>query len=54
VTYNITKPLWPILFAIFPRHVTTTERLGRAMLQVARHGAPKRVLEMPDIQSLAN
>lgn len=53
VTYNITKPLWPVLLALFPRHVTTTERIGLSMLQVARHGAPKAVLEMPDITELA-
>ncbi len=49
VTYNITRPLWPILRALFPRHVTTTEQLGLAMLKIARQGAPKQILEMPDI-----
>jgi uncharacterized protein YbjT (DUF2867 family) len=53
VTYNLTRPLWPILFALFPRHITTTERMGLAMLHVARHGAPSTVLEMPDIGELA-
>lgn len=53
VIYNITRPIWPVLFALFPRHVTTTERIGLAMLQVARHGAPKAVLEMPDITGLS-
>ena len=53
VTYNITRPLWPVLFALFPRHVTTTERIGLAMLHVARHGAPKAVLEMVDITGLS-
>jgi uncharacterized protein YbjT (DUF2867 family) len=52
VTYNLTKPIWPVLFKLFPRHVTTTERIGLAMLDVARHGAPKAVLEMKDIQGL--
>ena len=41
-----------ILFGAFPDYVTTTERLGRAMIQVARHGAPKHVLENRDINAL--
>jgi hypothetical protein len=33
--------------------VTTTEQMGRAMLAVARRGAPKRVLETRDIVALS-
>jgi len=33
--------------------VTTTERIGRAMIEVAKHGAPKKVLETQDINELA-
>jgi hypothetical protein len=33
--------------------VTTTERIGRAMLIAAKRGAPKRVLESADINALA-
>jgi hypothetical protein len=29
--------------------IITTEQLGRAMIRVARHGAPKRVLENQDL-----
>jgi hypothetical protein len=43
----------PLLAALLPRYVTTTERLGRAMTEAARHGAPKAVLESPDINELA-
>lgn len=43
------KPLFPALKAIFPRHVTTTEHLGRAMLKVAREGYGKPVIEASDI-----
>jgi hypothetical protein len=32
--------------------MTTTEQVGRAMLAVARHGAPKALLEVPDINAL--
>jgi hypothetical protein len=46
-------PLFPVLNAVFPRQVTTTERVGRAMLHVARHGATKTVLENEDINALA-
>ena len=35
-----------------PRYVTTTEEVGRAMLRVAREGAPKRLLENVDIVAL--
>ena len=34
-------------------HVLTTEQIGRAMLAVARHGFPKRVLESKDIRAAA-
>ena len=51
--YAVSKPLLPVLKAVFPQYVTTTERLGRAMIAVARHGYPKKVLEMRDINSVA-
>jgi uncharacterized protein YbjT (DUF2867 family) len=53
IFYAVTKPLLPAFRAAFPQHVTTTERLGRAMIAVARHGYPKKVLEMKDINSVA-
>ena len=40
--------LWPIVSLmklLSPRSVTTTENVGRAMLEAARRGAPKGVLE---------
>jgi uncharacterized protein YbjT (DUF2867 family) len=49
VTSN--KPLWPVLRR-FPRYVTTTEQLGRAMLHVAKNGSPKPILESVDINAL--
>jgi uncharacterized protein YbjT (DUF2867 family) len=49
VLYSITGPLIPLLRSIFPGFVTTTEELGRAMILVARNGAPKRILESRDI-----
>jgi len=50
--YAITRPLWPLLRAAFPKDITTTEQIGRAMLKVARQGAPKRVMETRDITAL--
>jgi uncharacterized protein YbjT (DUF2867 family) len=49
VFYIVLGPLLPALKAIFPRSMTTTEQLGRAMIAVAKHGYPKEVLEMRDI-----
>jgi uncharacterized protein YbjT (DUF2867 family) len=51
--YIATAPLAPLLDRWAPRFATTTEKVGRAMLQVARHGAPKRILENADINQLA-
>jgi uncharacterized protein YbjT (DUF2867 family) len=50
--YALTAPLLPWLYAHFPRYVTTTEQMGRAMLKVAKYGAPKPVLENSDINAL--
>jgi uncharacterized protein YbjT (DUF2867 family) len=52
--YAIGAPLYPVLKALAPGYVTTTELVGRAMLAVAKHGAPKRVLETPDINAAAS
>ena len=52
VLYSVTKPLLPLLKRIMPGQIVTTEQFGRAMLIVARHGAPKRVLESADINGL--
>jgi uncharacterized protein YbjT (DUF2867 family) len=43
--YTITGPLYPLIRVLFPRYVTTTEDLGRAMIKVAKQGARKSVLE---------
>ncbi len=51
--YAILSPLFPLWNALFPHHVTTTERVGRAMLAVVRRGAPRSVLATRDINELA-
>ena len=45
VGYAIAAPLFPVLKALFPRYVTTTEDVGRAMLRVAKQGHPNSILE---------
>jgi hypothetical protein len=47
----VVTPLYPLLQRLFPAQVTTTEQLGRAMVAVAKRGAPKRVLETIDIST---
>jgi uncharacterized protein YbjT (DUF2867 family) len=53
VFYAAMKPIYPVLKLIAPRHLITTEQLGRAMLIAAKRGAPKRVLESTDITLLS-
>jgi uncharacterized protein YbjT (DUF2867 family) len=49
--YVVLGPLLPLLKGRFPKYVTTTEQLGRAMIEVAKHGAQKRVFESMDINA---
>ena len=51
--YTITAPITPRLRKLFPKYITTTEQVGKAMLEVAKHGYPKPILEMKDITTLA-
>jgi uncharacterized protein YbjT (DUF2867 family) len=53
VFYALARPILPLLQLLLPRYVTTTEKLGRAMLRVARENAPKPVLETADINALS-
>ena len=50
--YRVVAPLYPVLKAIAPSLVTTTEQIGRAMISAAEGGAPKRILENADINRL--
>ena len=47
--YRVAGPLLSVLRLAFPRLVTTTEQLGRAMVDVAVNGAPKRILDTSDL-----
>lgn len=53
VVYTVTRPLVPVLRALFPRHILSTVTIGQAMLAVAREGGPSAVLECPDIDRAA-
>ena len=48
--YTIAAPLFPLLERVAPRHVTTTDRLGRAMLQAARAGFASHIVENADLR----
>jgi uncharacterized protein YbjT (DUF2867 family) len=50
--YVVAKPLLPLLRALFPSSVVTTEVVGRAMLAVAREGGPQPLIESRDINNL--
>jgi uncharacterized protein YbjT (DUF2867 family) len=52
LSYTVMQPLFPALKKLFPAAVTTTERLGRAMIEVARHGYPEPILETTDINAV--
>jgi nucleoside-diphosphate-sugar epimerase len=43
---------YPILRALAPSHVSTLQDVARAMIRAAFDGAPKQVLEVPDINAL--
>jgi hypothetical protein len=53
VMYAVMGPLVPLLRKLFPGYVTTTEQVGKAMINVARRGYPKRILEPRDIEIAA-
>jgi uncharacterized protein YbjT (DUF2867 family) len=54
ILYSLTGPMLPLLRALFPNYILTTEQIGKAMLAAVRHGYPRRVLESKDIRELAN
>ena len=52
VMYAMMGPFYPLWKWFFPKFVTTTECIGRAMLHVAKRGAAKSVLENQDINAV--
>lgn len=51
VTYAILAPVMPLLRKLFPNQVLTTEVIGRAMLNVTRHGARAPILTAREINA---
>jgi hypothetical protein len=51
--YAVVAPFYPIFKRVFPRYLTTTEQVGRAMIALARQGADKRILNPQDINEVA-
>jgi hypothetical protein len=50
--YTLMRPLYPVWKMLSSNHVTTTECVGRAMLNVTKPGFPKPVLENRDINRM--
>jgi uncharacterized protein YbjT (DUF2867 family) len=51
--YKIFAPVYPALRFLFPKTVTNTEEVGRAMINAVRVGADKQTIENGDIIALA-
>jgi uncharacterized protein YbjT (DUF2867 family) len=52
ILYKLTRPLFPVLRIVMAGRMQTTAEIGQAMLHVARHGAPRAVLEVRDLSDL--
>jgi uncharacterized protein YbjT (DUF2867 family) len=53
ILYTVAAPVMPLLRRLFPRSITTTEELGRAMIAAARWGKGTRILESGEIRGAA-
>jgi uncharacterized protein YbjT (DUF2867 family) len=51
--YSVAGPLYPLMRTLMPSYLTTTVDLAHAMLEAARAGYERHVLETPDINRLA-
>lgn len=51
--YTVLGPLLPLVSRLAPGFVTTTERIGRAMIEFAERGSQRRILENADINAAA-
>ncbi|WP_300300883.1 NAD(P)H-binding protein [Ferrovibrio sp.] len=52
LAYILLMPFLPLIRTLWPQSLTTTEQVGRAMIACAHSGAPKHVLDVPDINAL--
>jgi uncharacterized protein YbjT (DUF2867 family) len=51
--YTVLGPIFPLLRRALPNHVLSTRQIGQAMLNIARRGYAKRILEPNDIRAAA-
>lgn len=51
--YQIIRPLWPVLLALFGKHITDTTRVGQAMINVTLNGSDSAYFENPGINQLS-
>ncbi|HVP62607.1 MAG TPA: epimerase, partial [Myxococcaceae bacterium] len=54
IAYTVFGPIAPLIQALAPSVVISTEELGRAMIRAARERPPTHVLEMKDLHALAD
>jgi uncharacterized protein YbjT (DUF2867 family) len=54
ILYYLISPLTAFLTGYFPKYATTTEKLGHAMIIVAKQGAPKPILESQEINAICS
>jgi uncharacterized protein YbjT (DUF2867 family) len=52
--YSLIGWLYPLLRLVAPNHVSTLHQVGQAMIRAALDGAPKPILEIKDINALAD
>lgn len=51
--YRLTAPIYPLLARTkLAAYMTTSDQLGHAFISVAKRGAPKSILEPPDINAI--
>ena len=53
IFYDVFGPVLRLIYRIRPGSMTTTELLGRAMLQLARDGGPEKILDGAEISAAA-
>lgn len=51
--YTLMKPIFPLVRKLFPKYILTTTLIGEAMLNAARYGYVRPILEIQDIAKLA-
>jgi uncharacterized protein YbjT (DUF2867 family) len=52
--YKLIGPLYPVIRAFFPNHVSTMREVALAIINSVLKGYPKQILEIKDINSLAS